>query len=342
MHELQLLGVALGLATLAGINLYLTVLVTGVAIRMDWLSLAGPYHDLAVLGDPVIIGIAGAMFFIEFFADKIPWVDTAWDGVHTFIRPIGAVALALTALGDVNPVFEVAAVLIAGGMALTSHTAKAGTRLVANSSPEPVSNIGLSLFEDGIVVGGLALIAWNPLVALIIAVAFTAAVIFFLPPLLRAIRTKLFLAWCKLNAPIGEDVEIELGNHLPGGIEKILRRSHSGDSAVEWAVPVISGGGPRLRSNIRGWLVTLEGEAGRIFFVSKRWAGGVSMEIDTKEARFEHKPGFLADKLEVHPSDGAKRYTFLFERGRSAVAQRLSQLLATPARELISETASQD
>ncbi|MFZ4780122.1 MAG: DUF4126 domain-containing protein, partial [Terrimicrobiaceae bacterium] len=99
MQELSLLGVALGLASLAGINLYLTVFVTGLAIRMDWVTLSPALHDLSVLSDPIIIGVAGFLYLIEFFADKIPWIDTAWDSVHTFIRPVGAAALAVAALG---------------------------------------------------------------------------------------------------------------------------------------------------------------------------------------------------------------------------------------------------
>jgi len=158
METLEMLGVALGLASLAGLNLYLTVFVTGLAIRMDWVNLLPQFHGLDVLGNPIIVGVAGFLFLVEFLADKVPWVDTAWDAVHTFIRPIGAAALAIAVLGDLHPVFEIVAALVAGGMALTSHVAKSGTRLVANGSPEPVSNIGLSLAEDGIVLAGLGLI----------------------------------------------------------------------------------------------------------------------------------------------------------------------------------------
>ena len=167
MEVLQTLGVALGLASLAGINLYLTVFVTGLAVRMQWVVVPPQLHDLGMLGDPIIIGVAGFLYFVEFFADKVPWIDTAWDSVHTFIRPVGAAAVAVAALGDSHPAFEIVGALLAGGMALTTHVAKAGTRLVANGSPEPVSNIGLSLAEDGIVLAGLALIAWNAIAALV-------------------------------------------------------------------------------------------------------------------------------------------------------------------------------
>src|SRR5438094_859688 len=132
METLQLLGVALGLATLAGINLYLTVFVTGLAIRMEWIALAPQYHQLEILSDPVIIGIAGFLYFVEFFADKVPWVDSLWDAIHTVIRPVGGAFLAIRALGTPNPVFDVVIGLLAGGAALTTHSMKAGTRLLVN------------------------------------------------------------------------------------------------------------------------------------------------------------------------------------------------------------------
>src|ERR1700752_1928335 len=145
MDVLETLSVALGLATLAGINLYLTVFVTGLAVQFGWVALPPQLHDLLVLGHPWVIAVAGLLYFMEFFADKIPWVDSANDALHTLIRPLGGALLAVLALGEADPVVKVIAALLAGGAALTAHAAKAGTRLVANFSPEPVSNIGLSL-----------------------------------------------------------------------------------------------------------------------------------------------------------------------------------------------------
>lgn len=187
MEVLKTLAVALSLGTLAGVNLYLTVLVTGLALHFDWVTLPSPLIGLEVLGHPTILCIAAVLYAIEFCADKIPWVDTAWDAIHTLIRPIGAAALAVAAMGDAHPAFEVVAGLLAGGMAFSSHTAKAGTRLAANTSPEPFTNIALSLVEDGLVLGGLGLLAWSPLVALILAVIICATILIFLPRLLRNI-----------------------------------------------------------------------------------------------------------------------------------------------------------
>lgn len=168
MTLLDQLGVALGLAALAGVNLYLTVLVAGLAVRFGWLNLAGEYAQLAVLGNPWIIGIAAGMFIIEFFADKVPVIDSAWDSLHTLIRPAGGMLLALTALGGMDPVVLVIGVLMAGTASLSTHGTKAGIRAVVNLSPEPVSNSVASVAEDGMVLGGLALIGLFPTIALFV------------------------------------------------------------------------------------------------------------------------------------------------------------------------------
>jgi hypothetical protein len=135
MDVLETLSVALVLATLAGINLYLTVFVTGMAVQFGWVLLPTHLHDLSVLGNPWVIAISGALYLLEFFADKVPWVDTANDALHTFIRPLGGALLAVLALGEADPAVKVIAALLAGGAALTAHAAKAGARLMANVSP---------------------------------------------------------------------------------------------------------------------------------------------------------------------------------------------------------------
>ncbi len=196
-----MLGAALGLAALAGINLYLTVFVTGLAINQHWITLAPHYGQLDVLANPIIIGVAGVLYLLEFFADKIPWVDSAWDAVHTIIRPIGGAFLAIKVLGRADPTFDVIVLLLAGGTSLAAHSAKASTRLVANTSPEPFSNIGLSLFEDAAVFGGLALIHFNPIAAIVLFVIVFAAFLFFARKLIRVARTQVSALTRKLRGP---------------------------------------------------------------------------------------------------------------------------------------------
>ena len=166
MDTLGLVGTALGLGIAAGLSLYGTAFLTGLAIHLGWVRLVPGWEPLAVLADPVVLTIAGVLFAIEFFADKIPWVDSLWDAIHTLIRPIGGALLALRVLGDLSPAAEVIAFLLLGGVTLATHSAKASVRLVVNASPEPVSNILVSLAENGVVAGAVWLALTHPLLTL--------------------------------------------------------------------------------------------------------------------------------------------------------------------------------
>ena len=170
MDMFQTLGAALGLASLAGINLYLTAFVTGLAVRFSWVELAASHGELAVLGNGWVLATAGTLMVIEFFADKIPWVDSGWDAVHTVVRPVGGVLMGIAALGEMDPAVLAIGGLLSGGASLVTHGAKAGTRLMLNMSPEPVSNSVASVTEDGLVLGGLALTALAPALAFFVFV----------------------------------------------------------------------------------------------------------------------------------------------------------------------------
>jgi hypothetical protein len=149
MSPLETLGFALGTSFASGLNLYATVAAAGIMQRLGWVDLP---QALQVLSHPIVLGVAFTLFIIEFIADKIPYVDSAWDALHTFIRPPAAAVLAYSAFGNVPEEWKLGAALLAGSVALTSHGAKASTRAAANTSPEPVSNWTLSLLEDGLAV----------------------------------------------------------------------------------------------------------------------------------------------------------------------------------------------
>ncbi len=188
MQILEELGLALGLASLAGLNLYLTVFLTGMLVRLDVLHLAEKFQGIEALGHDWVLMAAGVLYAVEFVADKVPWVDSLWDSVHTLVRPIGGTILAMQALGEMPPHMEVVGALLAGGAALTTHSAKAGARLLANHSPEPTSNIALSITEDIIVIAGTAIMVLKPVVALCL---FTMALIVLwlvLPRIWRVVR----------------------------------------------------------------------------------------------------------------------------------------------------------
>jgi hypothetical protein len=185
MDMLTTLGMAMGSAWLSGINLYATVVTLGVLQRFHLVTLPG---DLGIVSEWWVIGVAGFLYLVEFIADKIPAVDSAWDAIHTFIRvPAGAV-LAATAFADFDPAVRLIALLIGGGVALSSHGTKAATRLAANASPEPVSNITLSVAEDIFAIGSTVLMVFFPIVILVVVVIFVIAVIWLAPKILRAIR----------------------------------------------------------------------------------------------------------------------------------------------------------
>lgn len=180
------LGTAMGSAWLSGINLYATVVTLGILERFKLVKLPG---GLDMLGNWWVIGLAGGMYLIEFVADKVPVVDSAWDAVHTFIRvPAGAI-LAATAFAEFDPAVKITAMILGGGIALGSHGTKAATRLAANTSPEPISNIALSLGEDALTFGSTILMAFYPIAILIVVIIFLVIAIWLVPKIVRGLKS---------------------------------------------------------------------------------------------------------------------------------------------------------
>ncbi len=173
--DLTTLGIGMGSAWLSGINLYATVLTLGLLQRFHFARLPG---DLEVLSHTWILAAAGILFTVQFIADKIPAVDSIWDVIHTFIRvPAGAI-LAATAFAHFDPKIRLLALLVGGGVALSSHATKTATRLTANTSPEPFSNIILSLLGDALTIGGTVLMTVHPIILLcLVAVAVLVSIL---------------------------------------------------------------------------------------------------------------------------------------------------------------------
>jgi hypothetical protein len=185
METLAFLGRTLGFSFAAGINLYATVAMVGLASRFGWVQLPPEY---TVFANPWIIGAALLMYVIEFFADKIPWVDTLWDGLHTFIRPVGGALMAVTALGEASPGLKALVGLMGGAVAAGSHVTKAGTRVMVNTSPEPFSNWILSLIEDAFVVLLGALALKYPIAALAVCALLLIAIALLARTMVQALR----------------------------------------------------------------------------------------------------------------------------------------------------------
>jgi hypothetical protein len=187
VETLAFLGRTLGFSFAAGLNLYATVAILGLASRYGWVALPAEYR---VFDNDWIIGVALFLYVVEFFADKIPWVDSIWDAAHTVIRPLGGALIAVTTLGDASPATQALVALLGGTVAASSHLTKAGTRVVANSSPEPFSNWILSFGEDAFVVGLGVLALQYPLAALTVSALALAVIVFAAVWLLRAVRRR--------------------------------------------------------------------------------------------------------------------------------------------------------
>ncbi|HEV2044501.1 MAG TPA: DUF4126 domain-containing protein [Sphingomicrobium sp.] len=188
MTSIELIALAASTSLLAGWRLYLVTLVTGLAMKFGYVALPEQLQALDVLANNWILGIAAIGTLAEFFADKIAWVDSAWDSVHAFIRPLGGALLSLAIVDAGDPAWQVASFLAGGGAALVAHAGKAGARALVNASPEPYSNMVVSTGEDVATVGLLALAIANPVAAALIAAILVFLSIWLAIKARRAIR----------------------------------------------------------------------------------------------------------------------------------------------------------
>jgi hypothetical protein len=185
MNPVEALGLALGAGFASGLNLYATVATLGLLQRFGVIHLPA---SLEVVANPIVLGVAAALYLVEFFADKIPYLDTIWDAVHTFIRPPAAAIIAYGAAAAVSPEWRWAAALLAGGVALTAHSTKATTRAAVNTVPEPFSNWALSFGEDLLAVWLTWFTTVHPVAAIVIVVALLILCAFLLYYLFRFVR----------------------------------------------------------------------------------------------------------------------------------------------------------
>lgn len=174
--DLVTLSRAFGFSFTAGINLYATVAIIGLAERYGWVDLPPQFQ---VFDNDILIYGALALYAIEFLADKIPWVDTIWDAVHTLVRPLGGALIAVAAMGEAAPALQAVVAVMGGTVAASAHVTKAGSRAAINTSPEPFSNSAMSLAEDGLVIGIGFLALVVPIVALVVTVALLLLILVF-------------------------------------------------------------------------------------------------------------------------------------------------------------------
>lgn len=187
MELVAALGRTIPFAFASGLNLYATIAVLGLSSRYGLVDLP---EQFAAFDNPVVIGAALALYLIEFVADKVPWLDSLWDSVHTIVRPVGGAIVAVTALGAASPGMEALAAILGGGVALTTHLTKAGTRAAVNTSPEPFSNWILSIGEDVIAVGIAYVALEHPLLALAVSLILLAIIAAFATLIVRALKRR--------------------------------------------------------------------------------------------------------------------------------------------------------
>lgn len=319
MEVLETLAVALGFATLAGLNLYLVVLVTGLAINQGWVDVSATYPDLMVLGDPLVVTAAGIFFCLEFFSDKVPWVDSLWDSVHTLIRPVGGGLLAIHTLGPVDPGFEVVIAMLAGSATLVAHGFKSGTRLAINASPEPVTNIAASVSEDVAVLGGLALMAVNPILAAVLCLLFLGLSLYLTPKLFRRIRAFFWLVANKVFAlvsrPDAEKVSTVLGGRK---------------ADPEWSAKVLIGQCkrfPGFTAMTFGRLVAGSSSPGRLHFVGRRWMRHYHAELSLDDLGITQESRFFSEDVVLYDLAGTKKLILRLPSGHRAIANRIVESL---------------
>ena len=328
------LGVALGLAMLAGINLYLTLFITGLAVKLGW------FHDSALatalegFGHPAVIAVALGLFVVQFIADKIPWVDSLWDSIHTFLRPAGGVLLALASLGpEAGTLSQIFVALLALVGSLLTHGVKASLRLAINTSPEPFSNIAASVAEDLLVIAGFALIVNQPTTAFFVFALALALFVYLTPRVTRSIRAILWLIWKKLRVPAGDASAGagDLPNKLSADAESLLLDEFGSEPYnVAWCVSCVTGKtrhAGQLCRNLFGDLIAIRERSGKLFFVGSRNFKKFAETIDLGGALATHESRFISEGVVIHNKQSKLHTNIRFHRGQGELAERIADYL---------------
>ena len=207
------IALAAGAAWASGLNVYAVILILGVLGNTGYMTLPA---DLEIVMNPLVMLAAGFMYCVEFFADKTPGVDTGWDAIHTFIRVPAGAMLAAGAVGEMQPALQMSALLVGGGLAATSHTTKAATRVMLNTSPEPFSNWTASITEDLAVIAGLWTALNHPVLFLVLLVAVVLVMLWFIPKLWRGVK-HIFRAIARFfGARVEDENETTTATVIPG------------------------------------------------------------------------------------------------------------------------------
>ncbi len=326
MEQLQTLAVALGLSSLVGLRLYLTVFLTSLALNQGWLKLNGTFESLGILGSDAVLVVSGGLLVLEFLADKVQGFDSIWDSVHTLIRPIGATILALQVLGDWPPEAKVIAALCAGAVALTVHSAKAGTRLLVNASPEPVSNFAVSTAEDLAVAGMFTLLVVNPLLGAAVLLVGVAICAWFTPKAFRLAKTTARLLWQRLTRTRLLPDHAVLPRQLSAEHDMLVGEALGHDATVDWAVEAISSrtkGFRGLDNNRSGLLVASAATPDTLAFVTRKFLRHSVIKLPLNGSQFVRQSTLLSENLVIYNRQARRRVVFRLAKAEESIVIRL-------------------
>ncbi len=334
MSALDHLGLALALAALAGVNLYLTAFMVGLAVRLDWPAFAET-AALEGFANPAVMGVALVLFLVEFLVDKVPWADSLWDSIHTFLRPAGGALLAVGALAPgAGGLVGAGVAVLAVAAALLLHGTKAGVRLRINTSPEPFSNVVASVVEDALAACGFWFAASYPAAALPVFAAVLVLCGVAAPKLYRSSVAVLWLVWRKLRVPAGDaaagegDLATELTAEDGLALAEVVDGAEIGPVFVQFCITGKMRGAPGVGPNLRGRLIALAGQPGKLYFVrNKGWRGRVAAEIDVAGAMASHDSRFLSETVVLSCSSKRRLLHFHLHRGQHALAERIAGYL---------------
>jgi hypothetical protein len=324
METLTILGSALGLAALSGINLYATVAITGLAIQLGWVELPAELLGLDALASWWIVGVAGGMYLVEFVADKWPWLDNIWDMVHTFVRPPAAALVALAATASMSdPVIQVIAVLLAGGVALGSHAVKSTTRLTMNATTpnEPASNVAVSLMEDAFVAGAVLFVMTHPILSLAILCVLVVLTIWLAPKLIRLFAVQVRSAIHTLRYLWNGRMPVRWGWPPSGYLGKV------DPTTILLTLPCASLRLKRVGRYRSGYLVFTDRK--EIVFLTRKWLRPVerrftNVEIDSIDVRL----GRLFRTLTLHTTAGKASFK-LYRNEPAWLERRIDEMRST-------------
>lgn len=298
MDAVAHLGTILGLSFISGINLYATVAVTGICVRTGLITGLPP--EFQVFANEAVIFVALLLYAVEFFMDKIQGLDTLWDSLHTVIRPLGGAFIALMQVGEASVAVEVIVFLIGAGMASAAHVTKAGTRLLVNASPEPVSNVLVSIGEDIGVVGFSYLALAYPKLTFFLTLIFLVLIIIFLPIFFRSIRMLFGSLFFRIKAFFIRDITKSSLLSLPLSMDTFFDDQKGKDEQVIWAGKAYAGRVPSVRRSARIYLVIT---SHAVYCLYRRWfRTRIKRQARSEIQKYKTYPGRLLAKCLITAS----------------------------------------